>query len=268
ELVDLVKEIQSAKEGVNDIKQSFSWEIQQKWYWALRFTDLFIQSYKFASLEQFIYKIPCRQDDKFLWGLCERLKRLATDSKLDTDICKGGMEFLNNVCQNKDLWRAHPELNEWIFEHIELKTLPKSAQTSASSFPTTLLGDVLLLDKYVRPNQQNDLKKGRGGLVAQLSGLKDQFLSDLDDEFEESLELFESGVNKFLAFKAKKILETTVNRVVASKCRRVLLILSIAGTARPKNGMFNNDEDFIELYLKEKCKLTSDKINVLRERKF
>ncbi|CAG8811479.1 22979_t:CDS:1, partial [Racocetra persica] len=31
---------------------------------------------------------------------------------------------------------------------------------------------------------------------------------------------------------------------------------------------FNSDEDFIELYLKEKCKLSSNKIDALRERKF
>ncbi|CAG8717940.1 10996_t:CDS:2, partial [Cetraspora pellucida] len=486
ELVDLVKEIQSAKEGVNDIKLSFSWEIQREWYRALRFTDLFIQSHKFASLEQFIYKIPCRQNDKFLWGLCVRLEQLAANYNLDIDIRKGAIDFLNNICQNKEFWSTHPKLNEWILEHIELKTLSKSAQTSALSFPTALLSDVLL-DKYVRPTQQNDLKKSRRELSTQLNGLKDQFFSDLDDECEEALELyvnpqgtwkvsiikssysgkemvsenregdveevvnrfleskdkltsngkealevaanelvnrflelkdeltsngkeiseidtnkllnetviktvnsffalenqltledervinkaanqfldlkvnkvpelektitnkfvysskykedrikalinilkknpkiiknedveflkieankclnlndkngFESAVNK-LASKARKILETTVDKIVALKCKKVLMILGIGGTgkstfsrylarhlwkeydqlspspspiplfiplARLKNGMFNNDDDFIELYLKEKCKLTPDKFNVLRERKF
>ncbi|CAG8485033.1 7413_t:CDS:2 [Cetraspora pellucida] len=465
DLVNLVKEIQSVKEGVGDIKQSFSWETQRKWYWALRFTDLFIQSFKFASLEQFIYKIPCRQDDKFLWGLCERLKRLAADSKLDNDIRKGAIEFLNNVCQNKEFWGVHPKLNEWILEHVELKTLPKYVQTSVSFFQNTLLNDVLCeqtLNDFLRPTQQNDLRKSRGELLIQLNGLKDQFFSDLDNEFEEALGLyvkpqgtwkvsiikssnfekkmvsenregdvevvvnrfleskdkltsknkealeiaanklsnskdiisiiktvnsfltsenlltfedekilekvvnqfldlkvnkalelqeiianeflhfsknkellmkainnvlkknpiiiedddvklleieankfsnlndksiFKSTVNKFLAFKANKILEIAVNEIVASKCKRVLLILGMGGVgkstfgrylarrlweeydqlspiplfiplARLKLGMFNRDEDFIELYLKERCKLSTNHINALRERKF
>ncbi|CAG8756923.1 20679_t:CDS:2, partial [Cetraspora pellucida] len=478
ELVDF----QSAKKSVNDIKQSFSWEIQREWYWALRFTDLFIQSHKFASLEQFIYKIPCRQNDKFLWGMCVRLEQSAANSDLDIDVRKGAIDFLNNVYQNEDFWGIHPKLNEWILKHIKLKTLPKSAQTSASSFPTALLSGVLL-DKYVRPTQQNDLKKSRGEFLTQLNGLKDQFFSDLDDECEEALELyvkpqgtwevsiikssdsgkemvsvrregdleevvnrfleskdeltskdnealeivvnmlsdsgdvtssikavnsffvsenqltldeeivlekaanqfldlkvkktlelqkiitneflyssknevfikaisknkkevlsenkevlmkainsilkenpitlkdiedddvryleikankclslddkdvFEGVVNKFLTSIAKKILKTAVNEIVASKCKKVLLVLGIGGTgkstfgrylasrlwdeydelspiplfiplARLKNGMFNNEEDFIELYLKEKCKLTPDKINALRKRKF
>ncbi|CAG8754376.1 32353_t:CDS:2, partial [Racocetra persica] len=395
--VDLVKEIQSVKEGVSDIIQNFSLEVHRKWYWALRFTDLFIQSHKFASLEKFVYKISCNQDDEFLW-----------DSELDTDIRK------------------------------ELLTSSKYIQNSALSFPTALLKD------------QNDLKKSRRELSAQLNGLKEQFFSDVDglkeqffsdvdDEFEEALELegdveevvygflkskdkltsddkealevavnelsnsgdissiintvnsffvlenkltlydekvlekatkqfldlkvnkalelqekitnefwhsskskeslikvinnvlkenpiiiedediksleieankylnlndksiFESAVNKFLASKAKKNLEITVNKIVTSKCKKVLLILGVGGTgkstfghhlarclweeydklntlqspiplfiplARLKEGMFNSDADFIELYLKEKCKLPPEKINALRERKF
>ncbi|CAG8603870.1 24003_t:CDS:2 [Cetraspora pellucida] len=170
--VNLVKAIQSVKEGVGDIKQNFRRKIQREWYWALRFTDLFVQSYKFKSLEQFIYNIPCRQDEKFLWGLCERLKRLAADSKLDTDFREGAIEFLSNVCQNKEFWGVHLKLDEWILEQ------------------TTLLNSVLSLDKCVRPTQQNDLKKSRVELSTQLNGLKGQFFSDLDDECEEALELY------------------------------------------------------------------------------
>ncbi|CAG8499629.1 825_t:CDS:1, partial [Racocetra fulgida] len=460
-LVDLVKEIQSAKEASDDIKQIINWEIQHEWYRALRFTDLFIQSQKFASLEQFIYKIPCRKDDKFLWGLCERLGRIVADSELNIDIRKGAINFLNNIRLNKDHWGYHPELdkwNKWILEPTELKI-------SASSFPTILLGEILV-DKHVRLTQLNDLKESRKEMPDQLNELKNQFFSDVDNEFEEAMELyvkpqgtwkvsiikrsdgseemtsedvegdveevvyrffkskdelnsndkealevainklsnskdvtsiidavnscfaienkltledesilkqvanqfldlkvnkasklqeiitnkflhssmnkelltevinnvlkenpiilededikflereankysnlndksnFESAVNKFLAFKAEKKLKITINGIVASKCKMVLLILGVGGTgkstfgrylarrlwqeygqfntlqspiplfiplARLKEGMFNSNEDFIELYLKEKCKLSSDKINALRERKF
>ncbi|CAG8760354.1 2134_t:CDS:1, partial [Racocetra fulgida] len=466
----LVREIQSANEGIGDIKQGISCEVKRKWYRALRFTDLFIQSHKFASLEQSIYKIPFRQNNEFLWGLCERLERVVADSELDNDIRKGAMNFLNNICQDKDFWGTHPELNKWILKRIRSMSLSKCGQASTSLFPTTLLNEVLPIMQAIKSmqiTQQHDLKKSRKDL---LSGLKDQFFSDADEEFKEALELyvkpqgiwyvpiikssdsgkkmgfecregdvekvvnrfleskdkltandkealevavnklsnskditsiikavnsffapenkltledesvlkkvvkqfldlkvnkalelqekiankflhtsiikkqllievinnvlkenpitiededvkfletelnkssnlndksiFESAVNKFLsskASKAKKNLEITVNEIVASKCKKVLLILGLGGTGkstfgryltrrlwqeydqlkilqspiplfipltRLKEGIFNRNEDFIELYLKEECKLSLDKINVLREIKF
>ncbi|CAG8587126.1 7023_t:CDS:2, partial [Cetraspora pellucida] len=260
-LVNLVKDIQSANEGANDIKQGFNWETQHRWYWALRFTDLFIQSHKFASLEKFIYKIPCRQNDKFLWGLCVRLEQLAANSDLDIDIREGAIDFLNNVCQNKDLWGAHPKLDEWIFEHIKLKTLPKSAQTSASSFPTTLLGDVLL-DKYVRLTQQNDMKKSRGELSTQLNGLKDQFLSDLDDEFEEAFELYvrpqgtwkvdikSSNFGKEMVFENREgDVEEVVNRFLESKDKL---------TSNDKEALEVVANELVNRFLESKDGLTSN----------
>ncbi|KAF0468085.1 NACHT domain-containing protein [Gigaspora margarita] len=242
DLVDLVKEIQSAKESASDIKQSFNWEIQRKWYWALRFTDLFIQSHKFASLEQFIYKIPCRQDDKFLWGLCERFERLAADSELDINIRKGAMEFLDSVCQNKDFWGTHPKLNEWILEHIELKTLPKYVHTTASSFPNALLKDILCeqaLYEFVRPTQQNDLRKSGRELLTQLNGLKDQFFSDIDDEFEEALELY---VKPRGTWKASVIKSSNSVKEMVSEFRE------------------GDVEDVVNRFLESKGKLTSNNI--------
>ncbi|CAG8608152.1 7431_t:CDS:2, partial [Scutellospora calospora] len=113
-------------------------------------------------------------------------------------------------------------------------------------------------------------------------------------------EKFENACSKLLDLNAKKILETAVNNILASKCKKVLLILGEGGTgkstfnrylarrlweeydlsnmtqpiplfialAQLKVGMINRNQDFIEIYLEKKYKLSPETIDVLRKRKF
>ncbi|CAG8449767.1 10086_t:CDS:2 [Scutellospora calospora] len=112
-------------------------------------------------------------------------------------------------------------------------------------------------------------------------------------------EKFKNAVSKLMDLKSKNFLEIAVNNILASKCKKVLLILGVGGTgkstfnrylarrlwnehdqsnmtqpiplfialAQLKEGMLNRNQDFIEIYLKE-CGLSLDTIKVLRERKF
>ncbi|CAG8776948.1 32121_t:CDS:2, partial [Racocetra persica] len=210
--VDLIKEIKSVKEGVDNIKQDFSLEIHRKWYWALRFTDFFIQSHKFAN------------------------------SELDTDIRKGAIDFLNNICQNKDQWGSHPKLNEWILEHLKL---PKCIQASDSSIPTTLLKDILskqALNKSVRPTQQSDLKKVRGDM-SELNGLKDKFFSDMS-EFEEDFKLY---VKLQGAWEVSIIKLFDTKREMTSECKEGYVEDVVNRFLNSKEELTSNDKKVLEV---------------------
>ncbi|CAG8684645.1 3760_t:CDS:1 [Gigaspora margarita] len=104
--------------------------------------------------------------------------------------------------------------------------------------------------------------------------------------------------NELLTLKAKEVLETAVNNLLTLKRKKVLLILGSGGTGKstfnrylarrlrecakndmtqsiplfialaPLEELINKDQDFIEAYLRERGKLSTDQIKELRNRKF
>ncbi|KAF0529286.1 NACHT domain-containing protein [Gigaspora margarita] len=104
--------------------------------------------------------------------------------------------------------------------------------------------------------------------------------------------------NELLDLKAKEVLEAAVNNLLTSKRKKVLLLLGSGGTGKstfnryltrrlwecakndmtqsiplfialaPLEGLINKNQDFIEAYLRERGKLSSDQIKELRNRKF
>ncbi|CAG8468001.1 2698_t:CDS:2 [Cetraspora pellucida] len=111
---------------------------------------------------------------------------------------------------------------------------------------------------------------------------------------------FKITANRLLNLKAKEVLEAAVNRLLNEKRKKVLLILGSGGTGKstfnrylarnlweefdnqkmmqpliplfialaPLEGLINQDQDFIEAYLQKEGKLSTDQIDILRERKF
>ncbi|KAF0446151.1 kinase-like protein [Gigaspora margarita] len=104
--------------------------------------------------------------------------------------------------------------------------------------------------------------------------------------------------NELLYLKAKEVLETAVNSLLTSKRKKVLLLLGSGGTGKstfnrhlarclrerakndmtqsiplfialaPLEGLINKEQDFIEAYLRERGKLSTDQIKELRNRNF
>ncbi|CAG8469412.1 4194_t:CDS:2, partial [Cetraspora pellucida] len=111
-------------------------------------------------------------------------------------------------------------------------------------------------------------------------------------------EIFEKNAKELLNLTAKENLETAVNKLITLKRKSVLLILGSGGTGKstfnrylarllwekykqdmtqpvplfialaPLERFINKNQDFIEAYLQEKGKLSTDQINELRKRKF
>ncbi|RIB16568.1 hypothetical protein C2G38_1501359 [Gigaspora rosea] len=230
--------VKGIKEGTSNIKQGLNLKIrQQKWYWALRYIDLFIQSRQFTALEKFVYKVPCFQENDFLWGLCERLEQLILDPELDNDIHKGAVGFLDYICRDKDE-------NHWKNKHeyiVKLKNLKRH-------IPTEILNHVqsmqTLIEK-VRPIQQHDLEKSRGEISAQLDELHElhnQFLSHID-EFNDDLDLY---------VKLQGTWNVPIIKLVNDKRKM---------TFEEKQ---DDIEEVVNRFLKSKDKLTSEEEEILK----
>ncbi|CAG8525585.1 1398_t:CDS:2 [Racocetra fulgida] len=159
-------------------------------------------------------------------------------------------------------------------------------------------------DKKALENAANEflVSKERKPLIK----LIDNFFVEENKLTLEDINMLNVAINQILALKdqtalkAKEILETAVNHLLTLKRKIVMLILGSGGTEKstfncylarklwnefdeqkitqppiplfialaPLEGLINQHQDFIEVYLRKEGKLSIDQIDSLRERKF
>ncbi|CAG8614522.1 18400_t:CDS:2 [Gigaspora margarita] len=222
-------------EGTSNIKQGLR---------ALRYIDLFIQSRQFTALEKFVYKVPCFQENDFLWGLYY-------------------------ICQDKDE-------NHWKNKH---EHVVRQVSTELLKYVQSMQ---TLIEK-VRPIQENDLEKNRGEISAQLDKLHElhnQFLSDIDEfnddlglyvklqgtwnvpiiklvndkremTFEEKTDDIEEVVNRFLKSKDKLVSEEEeILKIATAKLLnfkdKIVIINTVNDFFPPENKLTLKDERALE----------------------
>ncbi|KAF0525597.1 NACHT domain-containing protein [Gigaspora margarita] len=445
---DLTSSTNQLQEGFNILQQGFdiNYGRRKQWYWALRYTDLLIQSHKWISFEQFVFNVPCYQNEKFLWGLCEQLRQIETSPDIDADVHEGAHEFLKYIHQNEThysklfWWNTTPKLpkdlqsrldklktqylndidkTDEFKEALELYVKPQAKWTDADTssfdletevnkFLNSTWKDILTLEdkKYLEVAAENllaskkmkdleevisnildsqdkltsqdktelniaanifvtlrseealklvinrglfskvgilentlkeadedlemvinelskfkkalnkginydalvtainniqipteDKKTLETEIKQQLESRNQKIGSEINELFELDPNILEMIANKLLTFRSAEVLETTVNRFLASKNKKVLLLLGIGGTGKSTFSRYltrrlreeydkeqspiplfitlasqekhiNKNKDFIKIYLKKEANLTKNQIENLRERKF
>ncbi|KAF8979323.1 hypothetical protein BGZ46_005610 [Entomortierella lignicola] len=75
-------------------KEAFSFTHKSGWYPALRILDALLHEGRLADLETSIWQAPCRNDNEFLWGVCQRLGDLAGSTIWDNMTRKCAIDFL------------------------------------------------------------------------------------------------------------------------------------------------------------------------------
>ncbi|KAK3379695.1 hypothetical protein B0T24DRAFT_522066, partial [Lasiosphaeria ovina] len=104
-IVGVIREATQLSQSLSEATRGIGFlQRQKKWYLALRFTDMLINSHAFDHLERVLPEIPCGQEPEFLCGLCEQLERAHT-----TDLRSRGRisdfvrdKLLNNMKTSKD----------------------------------------------------------------------------------------------------------------------------------------------------------------------
>ncbi|KAG0245101.1 hypothetical protein BGX31_007945 [Mortierella sp. GBA43] len=82
------------------LKESSSFALKCAWYPALRGADSLIREGQFATFRKLVCEAPCRRDQAFQWGLCQRLGDVATDTKWDFDTRRSAVAFLGAIYRN------------------------------------------------------------------------------------------------------------------------------------------------------------------------
>ncbi|KAG0231582.1 hypothetical protein BGX31_005478, partial [Mortierella sp. GBA43] len=98
------------------LKEGFSFGRRCAWYPALRGADTLIREGQFAKFRKLVCEAPCRRDQAFQWGVCQRLGDIAINSKLDVDTRQSAVALLGEIYQNDGEWGQHATVKQWILD--------------------------------------------------------------------------------------------------------------------------------------------------------
>ncbi|KAF9362570.1 hypothetical protein BGX34_005917 [Mortierella sp. NVP85] len=123
----------------NYLKDGLSFSRKCAWYPALRGADTLIRDGLFVDFKKLVSEAPCRRDAAFQWGVCERLRDVAANSKWDPDTRQGAIAFLGEIYRNDSIWGQHTTVKQWILNIImQLSTQPGAEM----QFAKTLLEEL------------------------------------------------------------------------------------------------------------------------------
>jgi len=105
----------SGKDLMTSLKEGLSFDQKRKWYSALRGADTFIRDGKLATFRELVYKVPCRSDPAFQWGVCQRLGEIAANPLWESDTRREAIVFLGEIYRN-DAWGQLVDIKQWILD--------------------------------------------------------------------------------------------------------------------------------------------------------
>ncbi|KAG0361880.1 hypothetical protein BGX24_005248, partial [Mortierella sp. AD032] len=117
--------VESEKSFLDSIERSFL--DKSLWYPALRGVDTLLQEGQLARSKKLIYRVPCRRDPAFQWGVCQRLGDLAGNSLWDEYTRQNAVAFLGELYVDDAQWGQNTTVKKWIFNIlIHLKASAES----------------------------------------------------------------------------------------------------------------------------------------------
>jgi len=105
---------QSGQGLLESLKEGLSFERKRDWYSALRGADTLIRDGEIATFKGLVCGAPCRLDQAFQWGVCQRLGEIAFNPMWNADTQRGAIEFLGEIYRNDDVWGQHANVKQWI----------------------------------------------------------------------------------------------------------------------------------------------------------
>ncbi|KAK3809371.1 MAG: WD40-repeat-containing domain protein [Benniella sp.] len=123
---------QSGQDLLESLKEGLSFECKREWYSALRGADVLIRDGDLASFKELVCEVPCRMDQVFQWGVCQRLGEIAFNPMWDVDTRRSAIEFLGEIYRNDEVWGQHASVKQWILNI--LMQLASASETSSQLY--------------------------------------------------------------------------------------------------------------------------------------
>jgi hypothetical protein len=112
-----VKALMESGQSLQDaLKTSNSFSQKRDWYPLLRGIDYLLRNGELIKFKTLVCGAPCRRDLAFLWGVCQGLGDLASDSRWETDARQGAIAFLGEIYKNDAEWGQEPQIKQCILD--------------------------------------------------------------------------------------------------------------------------------------------------------
>ncbi|KAK3823347.1 MAG: hypothetical protein J3Q66DRAFT_437724 [Benniella sp.] len=110
------KLIESGQGLLDSLQEGFSYDQKRKWYSALRGADVLIRDGDFLAFKELVYKAPCRLDQAFQWGVCQRLGEIAVNQTWDLDTRRDAITFLGEIYKDDIVWGRQASIKQRILD--------------------------------------------------------------------------------------------------------------------------------------------------------
>ncbi len=137
---------ESGQELIESLKDGFSFERKHVWYPMLRGMDE-VPSDQLDTFKQNLMREglqACRWHKIFLWGLSERLARIAAHPEQASDIRKQALQWLGELYENEQMWSKHPIIKKRVVQLIQMLADNSPVKEDADALLTRLktVGDI------------------------------------------------------------------------------------------------------------------------------
>ncbi|KAG0042929.1 hypothetical protein BGZ83_012019, partial [Gryganskiella cystojenkinii] len=108
--------MESGQSLLEALQTGLSFSQKRDWYPLLRGIDLLLRNGELTKFQTLVYEAPCRRDPAFLWGVCQALGELSSDSRWETDARQGAITFLGEIYKNDAVWGQEPQIKQYILD--------------------------------------------------------------------------------------------------------------------------------------------------------
>ncbi|KAK3823311.1 MAG: hypothetical protein J3Q66DRAFT_437695 [Benniella sp.] len=115
----VTKLTQSGQDLMASLKEGFSFTRQRAWYSALRGADIMIRDRELAKFRKLVCEAPCRLEQAFQWGVCQRLGEIAANRVWDADTRRDAIDFLGEIYRNDAVWGQFVSIKQWILNLLD-----------------------------------------------------------------------------------------------------------------------------------------------------
>ncbi|KAG0049623.1 ribonuclease T2-like [Gryganskiella cystojenkinii] len=110
---------ESEQDFVAGLKEGLTFNRTRAWYRALRGADTLLEGGELTKFKDLVCGAVCRCEVEFQWGVCQRLGRVAANSRWGIETRQGAVRFLEEIYRKDAVWGYLPPIKSYIIELLK-----------------------------------------------------------------------------------------------------------------------------------------------------
>ncbi|KAG0049620.1 hypothetical protein BGZ83_005545 [Gryganskiella cystojenkinii] len=141
---------ESEQDFVASLKEGLTFNRRRAWYRALRGADTLLEEGELKKFKDLVCGAVCRCEVEFQWGVCQRLGRVAANSRWGIETRQGAVRFLEEIYRKDAVWGHLPPIKSYIIELLKQLSVTVNDLPDVSQLIKDLAddGDAVKQDVY------------------------------------------------------------------------------------------------------------------------